>query len=176
MKLSRNLQYRVKNLHFNNILVFLIKNQDAYLTGVEINSLKDFNRMYQEMINDILQLISIDFSMLKLLRFNYAYQTKISLNRVNLATACAIYYGLNTGMVVQYIKGKYVGESRNANAILKKVLLYICDEDCQHIKCIIDQGCLSYINFEEDYENKHIVLWKENQQTFLQFPKVMQKL
>jgi hypothetical protein len=169
MKPSRNLQYLVKNLHFDNILVFLIKNQDACLTDEEINSLKDVNRIYQEMINDILRLRSIDFSMLKLPRLSYAYQTKISLNRVDLATACTIYYGLNTGMVVQYLKGKYVGESRNANAILKKVSPYIRDKDCQHIKRIIDQGCPSYINFKEDYENKHIVFWKGNQQTFLQF-------
>jgi hypothetical protein len=175
MKPSRNLQYRVKNLHFDNILVFLIKNQDAYLTDVEINSLKDVNRMYQKMINDILQLRSIDFSTLKLPRFDYTYQTKISLNRVDLATACTIYYGLNTGFVIQYLKGKYVGESRNANAILKKVSPYICDEDCQHIKRIIDQGCPSYINFKEDYENKHIVLWKGSKQTFLQFLEVTAK-
>jgi hypothetical protein len=48
MKPSGNLQYRVKDLHFNNIIVFLIKNQDAYLTDVEINSLKNVNRMYQK--------------------------------------------------------------------------------------------------------------------------------
>jgi hypothetical protein len=73
MKPSRNLQYRVKNLHFNNILVFLINNQDAYLMDVEINSLKDVNRMYREMINNILRLRSINFSTLKMPRFDYAY-------------------------------------------------------------------------------------------------------
>jgi hypothetical protein len=100
---------------------------------------------------------------------------KISLHRVDLATACAIYYGLNTGMVIRYLKGEYVGESRNANAILKKVVPYICDKDCQHIKRIINQGSPSYINFKEDYENKHMVLWEGNQQTFLQFPEVTAK-
>jgi hypothetical protein len=63
-----------------------------YLTDVEINSLKDVNRMYREMINNILRLRSNNFSTLKLPRFDYAYQTEISLNRVDLATACAIYY------------------------------------------------------------------------------------
>jgi hypothetical protein len=125
MKPSQNLQYQVKNLHFDNILVFLIKNQDSYLMHVEINSLKDVNRMYQEMINDILQLRSIDFSMLKLPRFDYAYQTKISLHIVDLANACTIYYGLNTGMVIRYLKVKYVGESRNANAIKKSIALHL---------------------------------------------------
>jgi hypothetical protein len=127
------------------------------------------------MINNILLLRSINFSMLKLLRFNYGKQIKISLNRVYLATACAIYYGLNTGMVIRYLKGEYVGESKNANAIFEKVLPYICEVDCKHIVHIINQGCPSHINFEENYENKHMALWKENQQTFLQFPEVTAK-
>ncbi len=66
--------------------------------------------------------------------------------------ACAIYYGLNTGMVVQYLKGRYVGESRNANAILDKVSPYISNVDCDHITRIINQGCPSHIDFEEDYD------------------------
>jgi hypothetical protein len=127
------------------------------------------------MINNVLLLRSINFSTLKLPRLDYAEQIKISLKRVDLATACAIYYGLNTGMVVRYIKGEYVGESRNANAILEKVSPYICKVDCKHIVCIINQGCPSHIDFEESYENKHMVLWKGNQQTFLQFPEVTAK-
>ena len=95
--------------------------------------------------------------------------------RVDLATACAIHYGLNVGMVVQYLKGEYVGESRNTNRILEKVLPYINEVDCEHIKRIIDQGCPFHLDFEEEYDNKHMVLQKGNQLTFLQFPKVTVK-
>jgi hypothetical protein len=118
------------------------------------------------MVNDVLRLRGIDFSKVKLPRFNHADQTKISQERVDLAMACAIYYGLNTGMVVQYLKGKYVGESRDADKILEKVSPYISRVDCKHIKRIINQGCPSHINFEEEYDNKHMVLRKGNQQTF----------
>ncbi len=127
------------------------------------------------MINDVLLLRSINFSMLKLPRLDHAKQTEISLNRVDLVTACTIYYGLNTSMVIRYIKGKYVRESRNANAILEKVSLYICKVNCKHIVRIINQGCPSHIDFEESFENKHMVLWKGNRQTFLQFLEVTAK-
>ncbi len=119
--------------------------------------------------------MSIKFSKLKLPRFDYADQIKISQEQVDSATACAINYGLNTGMVVRYLKGKYVGEFRDANAIIKKVSPYIDDVNCEHINRIINQGCPSHINFEEDYKNKHMVLRKGNQQTFLQFPEVTAK-
>jgi hypothetical protein len=95
-------------------------------------------------------------------RSGYADQTAISLEKVDLATACTIHYRLHVGMVIRYIKGEYVGESRNADEILNVVSPYIKDEDCEHIKRIIKQGCPIYLDFEEDYNNKQAVLHKEN--------------
>jgi hypothetical protein len=100
----------------------------------------------------------------------YANQIVISLKRVDLATACTIYYGLHIEMVIRYIKGEYVGESRNVDRILKVVSPYIKAEVCKHIKRIINQGCPSHLDFEEDYKNKHVVLQKGNQHTFLWHP------
>ncbi len=61
-------------------------------------------------------------------------------------------------MVICYIKGEYVNESRSSDTILASVSPYINNEDCQHIKRIINQGCPSQLEFEEDYKNKHAVL------------------
>ncbi len=100
MKPSWNLQYRVKDLRFDNVVIFLIKNKETYLTNEDINNLKNIGNMHQDMVNDVMRLRSIDFSKLKLPRFDYADQTKTSQERANLATACAIHYGLNTSMVI----------------------------------------------------------------------------
>ena len=127
------------------------------------------------MIDDVLHLRFVDVSTLRLPCLDYAKQTEISDKRVDLATACAIHYGLNTDMVFRYIKGEYVGKSRNADAILVLVSPHIGDEDCQHIKQIINQGCPFQLNFEEEYQNKHAVLRKGNQYTFLQHPEVRAK-
>jgi hypothetical protein len=54
-------------------------------------------------------------------------------------------------------------------------LSFISNEDYEHIKQIINQGCPSHLNFEEDYKNKHRILWKGNQKTFLNYPKVTAK-
>ena len=149
MKPSRNHQYGIKDLRLDNIVVFLIKNQEeTYLTDGDVNSHTGVGRMYQEMIDNVLQLRHIVFSKLKLARLDYAKQTEISMNWVDIATACAILYGLNTGMVVRYLKGKYIGESTNAINILEKVSPYISDVNCEHIKCIINQGWPSHINFK----------------------------
>ena len=115
MKPSTNLYYRVKDLHFDNVVIFLIKWHELYLTNKDLNNMRNLSKMYCEMIDNVLRLRHMNFSALKLPRFDYADQTKISKERVDLATACAIHYGLHTGMVIQYLKGEYVGESRDAN-------------------------------------------------------------
>jgi len=78
-------------------------------------------------------------------------------------------------MVIRFIKGEYIGESRDSNAILSAVSQHINEEDCRHIEQIINQGCPSFLNFEERYENKHAVLRRGNQTTFLQHPEVTAK-
>jgi hypothetical protein len=127
------------------------------------------------MINDVQNLQFVDFTSLKLPRLNYAEQTKISGERVDQATACAIHYGLNPGMVIRFLMGEYVGETRDSATILAKVSPYINKEDSEHIKRIIDQGCPSHLHFEQEYENKHLALLKGNQHTFLLHPKVTAK-
>jgi hypothetical protein len=47
--------------------------------------------------------------------------------------------------------------------------------DCDHIEHIINQGCPSYLDFEEERDNKYLVLCKGNQHTFDQHPKVTAK-
>ncbi len=175
MKPSRKLQYQVKDLRFDNIVIFLLKNQASYLSVDDVENIRKISTIHRNMVDDVLRLKRIDFSEVRLPRYDYAEQKKISQKRVDLALACAIHYGLNTGMVVQYLKGEYVGESRNSNKILEKVSPYIDEVDCEHIKRIIDQGCPSHLDFEEEYDNKHMVLQKGNQLTFLQFPEVTAK-
>jgi hypothetical protein len=77
------------------------------------------------MVDDVLRLRGIDFSEVKLPRYDYANQTKILQERVNLCTTCEIHYGLNTGMVIRYLKGEYVGDSWSSKRFLDKVSPYI---------------------------------------------------
>ena len=175
MKPSKDLYYRVEDLRLDNVIIFLVKDPKSYLSEQDLVNVKRLNVMYEVMMDDVERLRSVDFWDLKLPRLDYAQQTQISNERVNKTTACAIYYGLNPGMVIRFIKGEYVGENRDANAILNAVSQYIDEEDCKHIERIINQGCPSYLNFEERYENKHAVLRRGNQQTFLQHPEVTAK-
>jgi hypothetical protein len=168
MKQSKSLYYRAKELHFDNVVIFAIRGPgELYMTANDLKSLKSVNKTYRKMINDVQHLQFVDFTSLKLPRLDYAEQTEISGKRVDQATACAIHYGLNPGMGIRFLMGEYVGKTRDSAAILAKVSPYINKEDSKHIKRIINQGCPSHLHFEEEYENKHLAVWKGNQHTFL---------
>ena len=175
MRPSLNLQYRVKDLSIENVLVFIIKNHEAYLSSQDITSLMQVNTLFEEMISDVIELRSVDFSPLKNPRLNYADQQSICPNRVTLATAGLIYYGLHPGMLVRYLKGEYVGESRSYVRVLDEVSDRINSEDADHIKRILTLGCPAKFVLEEESSNKFSVIKKGNQPTFLANPEVAVK-
>jgi hypothetical protein len=54
MKPSRQHYYQVKNLHSDNIIIFIINKHKSYLTNNELDILRSMNKHYQKMIDDIL--------------------------------------------------------------------------------------------------------------------------
>ena len=57
MKPSPNLQYRVKDLRFDNILIFLIKNQASYLLVDDIDNIRKISKTHRDMVDDVLRLV-----------------------------------------------------------------------------------------------------------------------
>jgi hypothetical protein len=102
----------VKDLSIDNVLVFIIKKHEQYLSSQDLENLRAVSKLHNEMITDALKLRWVDFLSLKNLRFDYADQLSICQTRVLLATARLIHYGLHPGMFIRYLKGEYVGESR----------------------------------------------------------------
>jgi hypothetical protein len=94
---------------------------------------------------------------------------------VLLTTAGLVHYGLHPGMFIRYLKGEYVGESRDPDQILCKVLSRISKEDAIHIRRILMQGCSARLVLEEKSKNKLSVIKKGNQQTFLAHPEFAAK-
>jgi hypothetical protein len=78
-------------------------------------------------------------------------------------------------MMIRYLKGEYVGKSRDVKKIINKVTPFICKTEIGHIRRVLTQGCPSCLVFDEARENKLYVIRKGNQHTFLQHPEVAKK-
>jgi hypothetical protein len=117
----------------------------------------------------------LTFQKLREPRIGYADQQKILPSRVNMATAAIIHYSLHPGMLIRYVKGKYVGESRDISQVVSNVSPYIDQQDVKHISRILTNSCPSYINFEEASDMKSFIIEKWNQATCKMYPQTITK-
>jgi len=134
MKPSLQHQYRVSNLNLGNVIVILMKSDPSFLSRECINSIRAVNKLYNEMVNDVMRLRKVDFTSLTQPRLDYASQLSISKHRINLATAGMIHYLLHPGMLVRFMNGEYTGENRDVEKVMKAITPYVSDNDAKHVK------------------------------------------
>ncbi len=175
MKPILNHQYMVSDLSLDNVIVEILKSSDSFLMDEDVTNLAAVNSLYQEMVHDIVKLRTLVFRQLQEPRIGYAEQTAIQSSQVDMATACAIHYSLHPGMVIRYLKGKYIGENRNVPQILRNVLSHVDESDAAHIKRILTQGCPSRLSFKETSEMKAYIFKKGNQAMFKMYPDIVTK-
>ncbi len=78
MKPSLNHQYWVDDLHFDNVVIFIVKSYKLYLSSEDFDNLKQVNASYFSMILDVVCLQHLDFSLLKKMRLDYSTQEYIT--------------------------------------------------------------------------------------------------
>ena len=120
---------------------------------------KDFN----DMVNDVDRLRTMDFSPLKLPRLDYNEQEKIDENRVDMTTALMIETGLIPGIAVRYLSGEYTAEHRDVEAILSYVHGHITSEDENNMRKFLTEGAPSKFDWVEPRDNKMARLDMGNQ-------------
>jgi hypothetical protein len=175
MKLDNNHYYRVQDLTLKNVIVVVLKFVDGYMSDICIKKLHCSSRLFNEMTTNVCRLRNLDFSKLREKRIGYADQEEIQPSRVNMATAAIIHYSLHPRILIQYVKGEYVGESRDVSQVVNNVLPYIDQQNVKHISWILTNGCPSYINFEEVSDMKSFIIEKGNHATFKMYPETVTK-
>ncbi len=173
MKPSLNHQYRVSDLNLGNVIVIVMKSDPTFLSRDCISSISAVNKIYNEMVNDVMRLRKMDFSSLTQPRLDYVSQMSISKHRIDLATAGMIHYSLHPGMLVRFMNGEYTGENRDVKKIMASITPYVSDDDARHAKRILTQGCPSMLVLEESNEMKNRIIEKGNQQTFAMYPELV---
>ena len=120
---------------------------------------KDFNNM----VNDVYRLRTLDFSPLKLPRLDYINQEKIDEKRVDMATALMIEADLIPGVAVRYLSGEYTAEHRNVDSILSYVHGHVDEADEKNMERFLREGVPSSFDWVEPRENKMARLDMGNQ-------------
>ena len=136
------------------------------------------NKRWYKMVKRVLALRDYDFSWLIKPREGYAQQEHISSERVKAATACAIHYGNDLGLVARFLDmetGEITGAWRNIKEILGAAAGLVTTEILRAMKRILTRGCPAYFNWEEPAENKEAFLSRGNNPSIEMYPDIVEK-
>ena len=95
---------------FDNGVVFLVR--DVWLNDDMLLSIHGVDVEYSLLVDLVPTLMKVHFQSLQQPRYDYASQEVISRKSIKQMAACAIYYGLDFGLVASLLGGEYTGASR----------------------------------------------------------------
>jgi hypothetical protein len=174
--LSFKHQYWIKDLHLDNVLVFLISNYEHFCltekgspedpSKNDLTTLLLLSKIYNKMVHEELHLRLGNLLQIRQPRMEYADQEKISMERVDMATMAFIHYRLHPAMLVRCLGEEYVCASRYITRIIVIARLgpFLYATDVEHIRQIltIKKGCPSRLQFKGERESKWAVIRKGN--------------
>ena len=92
-----------------------------------------------------------------------------------MASAAMVHFGMDPGKFVCWMGGEYTGNGLDISNILSEVKHHILPSDYDHLKRILMQGCPSWFRFDEEFQNKQIMMNRGNSKSFVNNPNLVNK-
>jgi len=177
MKPSSSKQYRIKyeDLQLCDVAVLVVKYCIESNEPNVLRTMSALNTKYNVMVKEVVRLRKVDFTPLLRPLKNYESQISIQKERVDMATALLVHYGMHPGMVLRFLQGEYTGETRDVEKVCDAISPHVDKKDLKQIRRILTEGCPAELNFEEASENKQRMLVRGNQSSYNQCPDTVQK-
>ena len=113
MKPSLKRQYRVEDLDLSNVLAIVMRVMGHKLNATDYSNLSLVSKKFQVIVPEFLRLLALDFTPLFEPRYDYRKQKEISKQRVDMAGALLVHFGLEPGIAVRCLGLEYTGANRD---------------------------------------------------------------
>ena len=100
MRPSKNKFYRVDILELHSVIATVMKEFRVEFNAQDIHNLCLVCKDFASLVPKIERWLTIDFSRLREPRYNYEQQERIDPQRVEMASAAMVHFGLNPGKFV----------------------------------------------------------------------------
>lgn len=164
--------YRAEAI-FSYALVFLVR--DEWCNDEDLSALSAVHPDYDALIRCVPEMQVLDFSSLREPLADYESHTTVSKGRVRLFAACAIYYGLDFGLVVRYLDGEFTAAHRDVSAILKCAEPFVQPGTLSNMSRILTHGSPAHLNWFEPHTNKHAFVRRGNHPAVRQHQQIVDK-
>jgi hypothetical protein len=175
MRPSKDKFYRVDILELHSVIATIIKEFRVDFTAQDICNLCLVCKDFASLVPKITRWLTVDFTPLRVPRYNYEQQERIDPHRVEMASAAMVHFGLDPGKFVRWMGGEYTGYYRDVKTTLFAVCPYITAEDYNHIERILLDGCPAELKFTEPLSNKLEMIRRGNSKSFNDHPELVKK-
>ena len=165
MRPALNKYYRIEEVTFHNVITIVMRDY-ATFSPDELKAIRLLDKDFSIFVPKVLHWLKVDFSPLREPRYHYQDQTLIDPRRVLMANAAMVHFGLDPGRFVCWLAGEYTGCVRDVQATLAVVWNYISDDDYDHMKRILLEGCPYELQFDEPLDNKLEMIRRGNSRSF----------
>jgi hypothetical protein len=126
--------YQVGDLHLYNVITTIIKKCRFIFSKEDISNLGLVDKDFANIVLKVLRWLRVNFTPLQDPRLGYKQQDHINPNRVGIASAAMIHFGLDPGKFVRFLSGKYTGQYWDIRCTLDAVQDYVTSDNYGHIK------------------------------------------
>ena len=150
--LSLNHSFLVEPAFFL-VSIYLLKGQ--WLDTQAIAQLIQSHLYLMELWKALVSLHCVPFHLLQLPDKDYATHTSIPSTRVQMFTACALYYNLDISCLIRFVGGNYTASYRNIDDIIKRLsATKICNKSLLlEVKRVMQMGVPPKLNAYSSWEN-----------------------
>jgi hypothetical protein len=175
MRPSKDKFYRVDILELHSVIATIIKEFRVEFTVQDIRNLRLVCKDFASLVPKITRWLTVDFTPLCEPRYNYEQQEQIDPQRVEMASAAMVHFGLDPGKFVRWMGGEYTCYHRDVKATLIAVRPHVTVKDYNHIERILLDGCPAELKFTEPLCNKLEMIWRGNSKSFNDHPELVKK-
>jgi hypothetical protein len=158
--------FRVMDLTLDEIVLTLIHPTTyGFLCIKSWIALSCIDKTYNRLLKESIRLEKIDFSPISQPR--YQEQKSICDQRVDMHSACFLYYKGDVGLLTRFMGHEYTGAHRDVDACLNRIKPHINDTDFQDIERILRTGCPHSIDYELPKASKSEMIARGNQKSLI---------
>ncbi len=121
MRPSLNKWYQVGDLHLYNIITTVIKECRVSFLKEDISNLCLVNKDFANIVPKILRWLQVNFTPLQDPHLGYKQQDHIDPYHMEMTIAAMIHFGLDPGIFVCFLSGKYTGQYSNVRHTLDAI-------------------------------------------------------
>eukprot|EP00956_Cyclotella_meneghiniana_P044908 scaffold342465_cov169-Cyclotella_meneghiniana.AAC.1 len=167
MKIKEEISFVIEDPTIDEAVLHLMGGDRAgFLSEADWGVVAQLDTGFNKLVNLHRRVKNIDFQALREPRLDYAEQVNVDQERIDMASACLLYYGGDVSSLVRFCGGEYTAAHRDCEGLIEEIKDHVDKKDIEDIRRIMTDGCPAELQKTFTKANKMELLRRGNGEAF----------